>query len=102
MQTDRKYVAQRILQLDDDQIGEVVIRIEVPIPDDTDYKCQYSIAWPDKTFHGHAMGVDSMQSLLLALHKIRADILNTPPAKAGSLYWLEAGDGCGLFGIPNC
>jgi len=101
MPTNKKIAAQRVLHLVGEHVFDVAITVEIPLPDEVDYKCRYSIAWPDKVFNGYAMGVDSLQALLLALQKIQADILSAGPAKDGSLFWLEAGDGCGLRKVPE-
>ena len=45
----------------------ILVQWMKPQPDGTDWRCDYSIAWPDRPLHrGYAMGVDSAQALVLA------------------------------------
>jgi hypothetical protein len=79
-------------------LGEEAFPVEVaiftPTPDGDDFKCEYRIAWPDNTQVGHAIGIDGIQAIILALRKLGADIYF---AKRGKLVWLEVDRG---FGLP--
>ena len=63
------------------------------------WQCEYEIGWPDNTRRSKADGVDSVQSLLLALKKIGADICTSEAHKSGKLIWEKRGDGYG-FPLP--
>ena len=49
---------------------------------------------------GPAFGVDSIQSILIALQKVGAEIYTSEAHKSGKLSWLERGDGYG-FPLPR-
>jgi hypothetical protein len=96
MQTNEDVFARRILRLACIPEIEVHVTIQRPQLDGQDYTCRYSISWPGKVQIGHAMGVDQLQALLLAVSHISSDLTSSPFYKAGQLYWLEPDDGCGL------
>ena len=50
--------------------AEVTISIERPFPDGQDFKCRYTIEWPEHTQHGNSMGIDAIQALILALQRL--------------------------------
>ena len=90
-------IARRSFQLLDQQITEILLSIERPVADGPDFKCRYEINWPGNTRRGHAMGVDEVQALQLALRNAGADISHSTYAKDKKLVWLEPGKG---FGLP--
>jgi hypothetical protein len=81
--------------------AEVTISIERPFPDGQDFKCQYTIEWPEFTQHGYSMGIDAVQALILALQHLAADINFSDYAKNKQLVWLEPEGGFGLPLPPN-
>lgn len=86
----------RTLRLTSRPGSRVEVSVARPIPIDGDYICHYRIHWPDSVFEGSAMGLDSLQALLLALSHIRADLESSDAATKGDLYWVEPGDLAGL------
>ena len=56
-----------------------VVRWMQPTPDQSDWRCEYSITWPDGSVRqGYAMGVDSTQALILAFHTVSTDLELAP------------------------
>jgi len=79
--------------------AEVPIKLYLPVNLGDHWQCEYEIGWPDNTRRSKADGVDSVQSLLLALKKIGADIYTSEAHKSGKLIWEKRGDGYG-FPLP--
>jgi hypothetical protein len=79
--------------------GEVVVPINIhqPVEDEVDWKCEYEIGWPTSSRKSYTFGVDSIQSVLLAIQKIGIELYTSDAHKAGKLAWLE--EGCG-YGFP--
>lgn len=76
--------------------GPVRLRIAAPVPDQDDWRCDYRIAWPGREVDGHAMGIDAVQALNLALQTAHIDLLLSPEGQGGELRWLEMVD----LGLP--
>ena len=103
---DDDVVVSRSFERDD---GEVLLIIHKPRPypkpeidadpNDPPWRCFYSIRFPDGEIkHRGAVGIDGMQSLLLAIAAAAADMQNVAdgtPAKRPPLRWL-GGDDLGL------
>ncbi|MDP1913269.1 hypothetical protein [Brevundimonas sp.] len=63
----------------DGETFPIVVRWMKPTPDHSDWRCEYSIAWPDASVRrGYAMGVDSTQALILAFHPVSTDLELAP------------------------
>jgi len=78
---------------------EVPVRIHLPDNAGDHWECEYEICWPGCTKRSTASGVDSIQSLLIALEKVGAEIYTSEAHKSGKLSWLDPGDGYG-FPVP--
>ncbi len=87
-------IASRTYRLGSDH--HVKVEIHQPVAVDDDYKCSYTIGWPDREEVGHAMGIDAIQAIFLALQKVGIEIYCSKPAKRGDLIWHEPGGGYGL------
>ena len=94
-------VAQRILKIDieGDEV-EVPIRIHVPIQRDDHWQCDYEIGWPTAVRRSVGRGIDSVQSLLIAMQKIGAEIYTIEAHRTGKLKWERHGGGYG-FPLPR-
>ncbi len=90
-------IAKRIYRIKGEPSTDVVVRIEMPVANGQDYKCSYSIEWPDEHVEGYAMGVDALQSLLLSAQQIGVQIYCLSYHSNRQLIWLEEGEG---FGLP--
>lgn len=82
--------------------GELVVPISIhqPIEEKVDWKCEYEIGWPTGSRKSYAVGIDSIQSVLLAIQKIGIELYTSDAHKAGKLAWLEEGAGYG-FPLPS-
>jgi Domain of unknown function (DUF6968) len=93
-------ILNRLLKIDAEGYQtEVPVRIYLPVNAGDRWQCEYEIGWPEYLRRSRAFGVDSMQSLLIALQKVGAEIYTSEAHKAGKLSWLEPGDGYG-FPLP--
>jgi hypothetical protein len=90
-------IATRVLKLRQGP-GEIPVPIRVFAPEqrESDWACRFEIDWPDETFTLHAMGVDAVQAMELALKMIGASIYGSDHHAAGDLMWLEPGKGYGF------
>jgi hypothetical protein len=78
------------------EASEVVIRLSLPVRCDADFRCDYEIAWPDRTRVFNAFGIDSVQALILALRMVHAELLYSPEGREGQIRWLGSDD----LGLP--
>lgn len=79
---------------------EVQIKIYLPAQRNNDWECEYEIGWPTGVRRSKAFGIDSVQSLSLAMQKVGAEIYTSDAHRSGKLMWLERGDGYG-FPLPS-
>jgi hypothetical protein len=86
--------------LDPDGNIEVEVRLFMPEKDDQAWICRYEIDWPTRVKRSFAAGVDGIQAILLALHKIGISLYASEYHKNGKLIWQDPGHGCG-FPISN-
>lgn len=89
-------IARRLYTLTGAADADVAVEIARPVPDQSDYRCDYTIHWPGAQERGHATGVDEIQALLLALRKVAIDLRLSEYAKSGRLSWLGNRDNLGL------
>jgi|SRR5262245_17440442 len=90
-------ILNRMLKIDaEGHQTEVPVRIYLPVNLGDHWQCEYEIRWPDSTRRGRGYGIDSIQSLLIALRNIGAEIYTSEAHKAGKLRWEERGDGYGF------
>jgi hypothetical protein len=82
--------------------GDVEIRIDIfsPERDGNAWKCSYEIGWPHGKWSSYAAGLDSVQAILLALHKIGVEIYFSDYHETGKLFWCAPGTGYG-FPVPS-
>jgi hypothetical protein len=78
----------------------VSIVIGAPIAEGSEWKCPYSIAWPDKTVQRFARGVDGPQAAYLAQEMIGAAIYASDLHKKQQLRWKRPEEGYG-FPVPR-
>lgn len=90
----------RILRLTDDPAASIPVRVFMPVENDLDWSCAFSIGWPDRTLERKVVGIDAIQSLELALRMIGTELYASEYHKTGRLMWLKPGVGYG-FPVPN-
>lgn len=77
--------------------GPVVVRWYQPIIQPTgEYKCRWSIAWPDRERKSYSCGVDGVQALLLAMRIVHVELMESDLYKIEALTFLETND----LGLP--
>jgi hypothetical protein len=68
---------------------DVPCRFFKPRSDGDDFRCDYEIVWPDgQARRFYAMGVDSVQALLLAMSNAHADLLTSPEGRRRAITFL--------------
>ena len=67
----------------------VECRFSQPQRNGNDYRCQYTIDFPNKPKRSHAFGVDAVQALLLAMKKAHVDLLTACRHNGWHVTWLE-------------
>jgi hypothetical protein len=90
-------VATRKFTLDDGGGRCIEVLLYSPVEDGQDYRCKYEIKEQDQLRESYAIGVDSLQALILALQKLGADITFSEYGKARRLYWNNQNDDLGLL-----
>jgi hypothetical protein len=86
--------------LDDHQVP-VAVRIHAPErAPDTDFVCRVEIDWPEGTWRGTSVGVDTCQAVFLAFQLVGTRLYNSEHHHAGRLMWTEPGAGYG-FPVPH-
>ena len=71
----------------------ILVQWMKPRPDGRDWRCDYSIAWPDRPLRrGYGIGVDSAQALLLAFSCVSAEL----ESGAWPVQWFDSD-----LGLPS-
>ena len=78
-------LAERILDISDG--GKVTVIVGIPQKHGDDSVCIYKIVGIGDECVRHAMGIDALQALQLALKAIGTDLYTSEEAKAGVLSW---------------
>lgn len=77
------------------------VRIYGPEPaEPIDVACHVEVDWPGEPWRSLAVGVDSVQAIVLAFQMVGARLYTSSHYQAGRLVWLEAGQGYG-FPLPR-
>ena len=92
-------IATRSLVLRDRNI-EVPIRIYAPEKAAVDWICRFEIGWPEGKVERWGAGIDAVQSLLIALQMIGAELYTSRHHEKGRLAWLAPERGYG-FPVAN-
>ncbi len=90
----------RTLRLTDEPATSIPVRVFMPVLDEIDWSCAFSIGWPDRALERKIFGIDAIQSLDLALRMIGTELYASEYHKVGRLMWLKPGAGYG-FPVPN-
>lgn len=90
----------RTLRLTDEPAASIPVHVFMPVQDNLDWSCAFSIEWPDRTSERKIFGIDAIQSLELALRMIGTELYASGYHRAGRLMWLKPGAGYG-FPVPN-
>jgi hypothetical protein len=77
-----------------ERIDEVIVRVSRPtaMPDSDDWCCRYQVVDSTEDRISLAYGVDSMQSLLLCLETVRAELVSFERRGRYLLHWLGGRD----------
>jgi hypothetical protein len=78
------------------QSSEVIVRFAPPVMVGDDFRCEYDIVWPDRTWSSKAPGVDAVQALILAMEKAHVELLASDEFRSGQLSWFGSED----LGMP--
>ena len=72
---------------------ELVVRFYVPAKaPGGEFRCRYSIGWPEREVRGYAGGEDGVQALMLAMQTTHSDLVESDAYKAGRLTWCLQAD----------
>lgn len=74
----------------------LIIELHQPIQKGRAWKCDFVIHWPAKPHRGHAMGVDGVQALFLAMQMVGTLLYASQYHAAGQLKWSDGGG----YGFP--
>jgi hypothetical protein len=75
---------------------KLTCRFYLPLSDGQDFSCRYEIMWPDRPRSRNVWGVDSVQSLLLAMQHAHADLLLHRERDGLDVRWLDGKE----LGLP--
>lgn len=90
-------IADRSLKVHQGQTdASVTVRVFMPECDNGTWTTRYEIDWPEGKRNGAARGIDSAQSLLLALTMIGSELYTSDYHKSGVLMWSNPGQGYGF------
>jgi hypothetical protein len=79
---------------------DVPIQIYAPEEKNNAWNCRFEIGWPSGTVERWGTGSDAVQSLVIAMQMIGAEIYASRYHEAGQIEWLAAGRGYG-FPVAN-
>lgn len=71
---------------------EVVARFSMPAKaPGGEFRCRWTITWPDRETRRHACGEDGVQALMLALRTVRFELVESDAYRLGKLtLWGQA------------
>lgn len=92
-------IAFRELTLDENQKIEVRLGKPEPCPDGIDWYCPHQTVGLGSGRVRYAIGVDTVQALVLALSMVGAELYTSPEYEAGRLNW-DGGAVKGDLGFP--
>jgi hypothetical protein len=73
--------------------GNVLVRFAAPyLAAGGEYRCRWTIHWPDRTRSLEAAGIDGIQALLLAMRTVHSELIESDDYKAGTLSYLDQSD----------
>jgi len=75
---------------------QIPIRIFAPERNGAEWSCRFEIDWPDSKRKTAAVGLDSVQALVLAVQMIGSEIYATSYHKSGKLFLEAPGRGYGF------
>ena len=91
-------IAKRTFMIDKDGNHQLEVAIYAPVVDRDDFRCEYEITDQGKIVKGgYALGVDTLQAMILALQKVGADIVYSDYGRERKLYWNDQNDDLGLL-----
>ena len=77
------------------------VRIHAPEHAGRSWKCRYEIDWPSGARSSAGHGMDAVQALTLAMHRIAADLYASPYHRDGKLMFEAPGSGYGFPAIGS-
>lgn len=75
---------------------ELNCRFYRPVSDGQDFSCRYDITWPDGPRSREVWGLDSIQSLLLAMQAMHSDLILRREWDGLDVKWLDGAE----LGLP--
>lgn len=76
------------------------VRIFQPVKEGKSWACRYEIDWPKGTRKSKGFGVDAVQAIILAMHKIGTELYTSSYHAEGNLIFDQPGNGYG-FPVPK-
>ncbi len=92
-------IASRELTLDGNRKVEVLIGKPEPCPDGIDWYCPHQTVGVGSGRVRYAIGVDTVQALVLGLSMVGAELYTSEEYESGRLSW-DAGASTGNLGFP--
>jgi len=73
-----------------------------------EFRCRYSVGWPEREVRRYACGLDGVQALMLAMRTVHTELVESDAYKDGRLTWCEQADldlpptwgGGSLYDVP--
>lgn len=101
--TSSNAIARRTFTIGPEGRRQLEVLVYAPVDDGDDYRCDYEIVEDGKVAKtGYAIGVDSLQALILALQILSVSAVYSDVAVKRDLYWLGDNDDLGLLPMPGC
>lgn len=57
-----------------------------------EFRCGYSVGWPEREVRRYACGLDGVQALMLAMRIVHTELVESDAYKAGRLTWCDQAD----------
>lgn len=87
---DEALFVERIFELDG---GELAVRFYAPAKaPGGEFRCRYSIGWPEGVSGRHVCGLDGVQALMLAMRTVHTQLVESDAYKAGRLTLSDQAD----------
>jgi hypothetical protein len=97
----QEVIARRSYLIDNDDSKRLEVLIFAPFEDQGDYRCRYQVIDSGEIVrNGYALGVDSLQALVLAIERAGVDVTVSDYAKNNRIFWNNQNSDLGLL-LPN-
>lgn len=99
----KSYIATRTYTLDESDSVRVFLGQPTAIDERDEFQCEFEVLGLSKKINGRVVGIDAIQSLLLAMARLGSELRDSPESVSGRISWLgeDIGKNLGLLTLDT-